>query len=249
MQSEQRNHGWRCEQWLSLPGSQSAGPRGNAGPCIKWPWWECDVVDLKYFVFDLVFFGLGLVLVWFGLVWFGFFFFFFFFGTISLPPSASYRPSFHFLLPLLRDTYFSHLLLVPNTFLAVPGRDKGFMSHCSRMSRICIQKGPTLPAASRASLGRSISRSPFFLGLRLPRCEMHAVLYSAIDFLMPAPVHRAPALIVLIDFLEVAPGWCGLVAVGWMPPKAQHVVRRVRLWMHCWSEWVHEDQISQKLFV
>ena len=29
---------------------------------------------------------------------------------------------------------------------------------------------------------------------------MHAVLDLAIDFLMPAPVHRAPAFIVLIDF-------------------------------------------------
>ena len=40
----------------------------------------------------------------------------------------------------------------------------------------------------------------FSLGLRLPRCEMHAVLYLAIDFLMPAPVHRAPASVVSIDF-------------------------------------------------
>ena len=40
----------------------------------------------------------------------------------------------------------------------------------------------------------------FSLGLRLPRCEMHAVLYLAIDFPMPAPVHRAPASVVSIDF-------------------------------------------------
>ena len=129
------------------------------------------------------------------------FFLFLFSCPPFLPLIASYCPSFHFLLPLLRDTDFSHLTLVPHTFLAVPREEQ--RNSCLTVpgvSRICIQKGPTLPAASRASLGRSISRSPFSLGLRLPRCEMHAVLYLAIDFLMPAPVHRAPASIVPIDF-------------------------------------------------
>ena len=137
-------------------------------------------MDLKYFIFGLVF----LIL----------------FSTLSslllLPTVLLFTFSF-----LCSETWISHILRWSHIpFSLCPGRNKEFMSHCSRVSRICIQKGPTLPAASRASLGRSISRSPVFLGLRLPRCEMHAVLYLAIDFLMPAPVHRAPASIVPIDF-------------------------------------------------
>ena len=137
-------------------------------------------MDLKYFIFLTLFFFSFPTL----------------FFVLLLPTVLLFTFSF-----LCSETHISHIFtLVPNTFLAVPERNKEFMSHRSRMSRICIQQGPTLPAASRASLGRSISRSPFFLGLRLPRCEMHAVLYLAIDFLMPAPVHRAPASVVSIDF-------------------------------------------------
>ena len=172
-----------ASNWLSLPGSQSARP----------PWSmlvpaSMAMVRVQCCGFEIFYvFGLG------------YFFGLFSFSTLS--SSDCFLPSFLSLSPSFAPRHhFSHLTLVPRTFLAVPERHKEFMSHCSRMSRICIQKGPTLPAASRASLGRSISRSPFFLGLRLPRCEIYAVLDLAIDFLMPAPVHRAPAFILLIDF-------------------------------------------------
>ena len=92
------------------------------------------------------------------------FFLFFFLSTLSFLLLLPTVLSFPFLLPLLRDTDFSTSYPGPEYLSrCAPRGTKKFMSHSSRVSRICIQKGPTLPAASRASLGEIDLTISFFL--------------------------------------------------------------------------------------
>ena len=138
---------------LGLPGSQSVRPR-----------WKCEFLRHGH--------GEECNVRGFGIL-------FYTFSPTSSYCSLSPLSFFIFLLPLLRDNVF--LTSHPSShvpFAEPREKQRGFMSHCSRLSRVLHPKRvPALPAASRASL-EDLLISLFFR-LRLPTC-MHCCIWHLI---------------------------------------------------------------------
>lgn len=109
---------------------------------------------------------------------------------------------FIFLLPLLRDNVFLTSHRRPMYLSPCPERSRGFMSHCSRVSRVLHPKRvPALSAASRASL-EDLLISLFFFVLD---CRHACTAVFGISSRNACSLHRPPASILFNRLLRLRP--------------------------------------------
>ena len=150
-------------------------------------------MDLKYFIFLALFFSFSTLS----------------FFVLLRPTVLLFTFSF-----LCSETHnFSHLTLVPNTFLAMPERNKRIhvspfpnVSHLHPTGSHTACSEPSQPG----EIDLTISFFLWVLDCRDARCMQYCIwqLISQCLLLCIGRLHRSCP-----STFEIAPGWCGLIAV------------------------------------